>query len=219
MSLVNVNHWDLTANTGQDFLSHLRNASRARAFCREVIMQLTTAGEAKSVLEVGVGGLNEIISLDPFFSTQPNVRYAGTDWTPKFVQEARERFPRYLWQQLDITQCQIHEHLMSDIVYSQHVLEHCGGLNPALSNMLQFADKMLLNIFFLPPVEYDEIVYQTYPYYENRYGQAHIHHICNYHGFDSRLVHFDNRGLEGSTHCSDEVVLCAVKRGSGIILQ
>lgn len=219
MSQINVNHWDLTADTGTGFLDHLRNSSRARVFCRQIITQLIQAKEAKSILEVGVGGLNEIISLDPMLQENPSVRYAGTDWTPKFIQEARDKFPGYLWQRLDITQCQIHDHLISDVVYSQHVLEHCGGLNPALSNMLQFADKLLLNIFFLPPVEEDIISYKTYPYYENRYGVAHIHHICNYHGYDSRLLHFDNRGLEGSMHCSDEIVLCAVKRGSGISLQ
>jgi len=219
MSQINVNHWDLHHDTGAGFLEHLRDSSRARVFCRQVITQLVEAKEARSVLEVGVGGLNEIISLDAMFQANPNVRYAGTDWTPRFIEDARNRFPRYLWQRLDITQCQIHDHLISDVVYSQHVLEHCGGLNPPLSNMLQFADKLLLNIFFLPPVEVDQISYKTYPYYENRYGRDHILHICNYHGFDAQLLHFDNRGLEGSTHCSEEVVLVAVKRGSGIALQ
>lgn len=207
MSLINVNHWDIHHPTGEGFLDHLRNSSQARVFCRQLIAQLVDAGEAASVLEVGVGGLNEIISLDDFFSSRPKVRYIGTDWTPAFIAEARKKFPRYLFQRLDITQCQIHDHLMSDIVYSQHVLEHCGGLNPPLSNMLQFAEKLLLNIFFLKPEEKDRIEFKTYPYYENRYGIEHIHHICNFHNFDSQLI-----------TCGDEVILCAAKRGSGIVL-
>jgi hypothetical protein len=219
MPQTNVNHWDLKHPTGEGFLHHLRDSSRARVFCREVIQQLIEGGAARSILEIGIGGCNEIIALDPFLREWPDVRYSGTDWTPKFIEEAREHFPRYNWQRLDITQCEIEDHLASDIVYSQHVLEHCGGLNPALSNMLQFANKMLLNIFFLPPQETEEIHFKTYPYYENRYSIEHIHLICKYHGFESKLMHCNNSGLPAADVCGGEVVLVAVRPEAGINVQ
>src|SRR3989338_6080434 len=81
MTGVNLNHWDAKMTTAQGFLAHLRDSSRARMFCRQVIRQLIEAKEAQSVLEAGFGGLNEIIALTPVFDANRRVRYSGTDWT------------------------------------------------------------------------------------------------------------------------------------------
>jgi SAM-dependent methyltransferase len=212
MSEPTLNYWD-GMQTGQDFLAHLRHSSRARRFCRNTIRQMVDRAEASSILEVGFGGLNEVIAMQPLLDRHPEVRYSGIDWTQTFVTEARARFPRHHWQRLDITQCDSFDVLASDIVYSQHVLEHCPGLNPALSNMLRLARKALFNIFFIPPVEVERIDHSWYPLYHNYYARSHIAKVCEHQGFTPLLLPFDNADQPDARECQQEVVLVAIRQG------
>lgn len=150
----------------------------------------------KSILEIGVGGLNERIALDEFLTRRKDVKYTGTDWNPAFIDQAREKFPRNEWYHLDVVRGNanpLFELPPSDIAYSQHVLEHCGGLTPALSNMLELTKRTLLNIFFLPlRIDGDLQNWSQYPRYHNTYCFQHVQHVCEYHGFDARFENFEN---------------------------
>lgn len=206
-----INHWD-AYQTGEGFLSYLRDSSHARNYCRDQIKHLISTNQAQSLLEVGVGGRNEINCLAEFFRKYPSFRYTGTDWTPQFINEAQAEFPDFTWKQLDIVACQIEEWMKADIVYSQHVLEHCPGLNPPLRNMLMMAKKVVINIFFQPPAAAESINWSQYPVYHNFYSAEHINHVCHYHGFEPHMYAFNNADMPGAHECQNEVVLIAIRK-------
>ena len=201
------NYWN-SVSTNEDFLSYLRNTSKARNFCRSNIKNLIELQEISSITEIGFGGLNEFISLNETFKNN-GTRYTGLDWTAKFVDCAKERFPENNWYQYDVTQNNIDENWKSDIVYSQHVLEHCPGLEPGLSNMLRLANKALLYIFFIPPTDGRETIgFEDYPLYHNVYSIEHIYSVCEHHGFSYELGAFHNDDPD-CKECKYEVVLLA----------
>jgi hypothetical protein len=180
----------------EGFLHGLRDTSTARKWCREFIEQECTMNGCNSILEIGVGGLNERIALDEFLTRRKDVKYTGTDWNEAFIEQAFEKFPDGDWGQYDIVkgdddcELQIPDH---DIVYSQHVLEHCGGLTPALANMLALTKCTLLNIFFLPLRPNEDLQnWSQYPRYHNTYCFQHVQKVCEYHGFDARFEEFTN---------------------------
>lgn len=206
-----VNFWT-SYKTGNNFLSHLRDKSHAREFCRNKILELIQANKIRSILEVGVGGLNEFHFIKPMLEAYPHVRYTGTDWTERFISDAAAKYPDYRWQRLDIMQEVSDDSLVSDLVYSQHVLEHCPGLNPPLTNMLKLAAVAVFNIFFIPPAKIDLIDWRHYPLYHNTYGSKHITTVCRYHGFKPYLVDFDNINFPDAEGCRHETVLAAVRK-------
>lgn len=186
-----LNSW--IENCPEDYLHGLRDTSAARKFCREFIEQECTFNGCNSILEIGVGGLNERIALNGLLRRIPSVRYIGTDWTPAFTVRAREQFPQDLWYDVDIVKWADQYDIKSDIVYSQHVLEHCGGLTPALANMLELTKRTLLNIFFLPLRETQDLQnWSQYPRYHNTYCFHHVQRVCEYHGFNARFESFEN---------------------------
>ncbi len=204
------NHW-LQYETGENFLGGLRNTSHARTFCRSFITSRLESGEAKSIIEFGVGGLNERIALDPYLKHH-NLEhiYTGTDWTPKFVDGGRLKFPNSSWVVYDVVKG--NPLPQNDIGYSQHVLEHCSGLCPALANMLLSSGKWFLNIFFLAPLrnDHDLVNYSKYPMMHNTYSYDHVRKVCDHHGFDAEFIEFDN--IDISPDPRFETVLVARRR-------
>lgn len=204
-----LNSW--IENCPENYLSNLRDTSTARKFCREFIEQECTTSGCSSILEIGVGGLNERIALDEFLTRRKDVKYTGTDWNEAFVEQGFEKFPDGDFGLLDIVKgdedkdLQIPDH---DIVYSQHVLEHCGGLTPALANMLALTKRTLINIFFLPLRKGADLInYSQYPRYHNTYSFSHVQKVCEHHGFDARFKAFNNE-----TEPKLETVLIATRR-------
>jgi hypothetical protein len=211
------NFWE-QYQTGDGFLDFLKDTSLARQFCRQFISENIKSGAVQSLTEIGFGGLNEYLSLEQVFSSSPGFRYVGLDWTQNFVDSARRRFPERTWERCDITQYVTNETLRSDLAYSQHVLEHLTGLEPALSNLLFLAKKALINIFFLPPRKDDEVInFAQYPLYHNFYSAKHIKKVCERHRFDAKMIWVNNRQLEnfGKGLPPDEVVLIALRKEEG----
>lgn len=203
-----VNSW--IDNCPDNYLEHLRDTSTARRFCREFIEQECTFHDCKSILEIGVGGLNERIALDEFLKRRKDVTYTGSDWTLKFVEEGGNRFPDSAWRILDIVKGPVYpsESNVCDIVYSQHVIEHCGGLTPALANMLELTKRTLLNIFFLPLQQGADLTnFSQYPRYHNTYSFSHVQKVCEHHGFNALFEAFNNE-----TDPKLETVLIATRK-------
>lgn len=136
-----------------------------------------------------MGGLNERIALHAFLQRHRDVAYVGYDCSTRFIENAKRVFPRERWVVSDVQSAPPDS---ADLVYSQHVLEHCAGLSPALSNMLSSARKYFLNIFFIPLGETDSINSSKYPLYENSYARDHVERVCRYHGFQCEFRHFDS---------------------------
>lgn len=175
------------------FLKVLGYTSNARNWCRQRIKEMVDKGEAASMMEVGCGGLSEREALDDFIRAKPHFRYLGTDATRQFIDRGVVRYPLSLWGALDVTQ---RDRFLprSDILYSQHVMEHLPGLNPALENMLTMTREVLLNIFFMPPVlGHTELInWSQYPRYHNTYSRSHIQRVCEVNGFDCEFKEFNN---------------------------
>lgn len=172
-----------------NFLRVLEHTSVARSWCREFIFK-----HAKSLLEVGCGGLNERRALDQFTG-----KYVGTDATWKFVANGMKTFPSNEWLHVDVHNLTARVWDQFDVVYSQHVLEHCGGIGVPLANMLNRARKYVLNIFFINPMDGPEIInWSQYPRYHNTYSKEHIGTICEANGFYHEFKTFSNAEFPNS---------------------
>jgi ubiquinone/menaquinone biosynthesis C-methylase UbiE len=181
--IVNLRFWNAKNPVG--YLSNRRYRSKARRFCRDLI-----AGEFGSpltLLEVGIGGCNERIALDGRINA--NVKFIGVDVCENFVSHAQTRFPNDEWRTTDITQ---DAPMVADIVYSQHVLEHCPTLSPALDWMLKTAKRTVVNIFFRPPGE-EELLQMKRQICTNVYRRSDIERVCESLGFSAEFHDFENR--------------------------
>jgi len=168
----------------ESFLRILENTSVARQWCREFIRK-----HAKSVIEIGCGGLNERRALDPL----NGIHYTGTDATWKFIENALTKYPEDEWLCVDVTNLVTKILGRYDVVYSQHVLEHCAGIGTPLINMLKVSRKHVLNIFFINPTDGPELVnWHQYPRYHNTYNKDHIEKICEANGFYCEFKEFSN---------------------------
>lgn len=181
------------------FLTGLRDTSNARKWCREEIERISNLKGSASLMEVGIGGLSERLAMDEYIRSEKSLTWKGVDRTYNFVRNAIRRFPGKFdhgpWLCHDITEGwkEARDWATSDIVYSQHVLEHVPGLNPTLVNMLEIASREVLNIFFLPPHEtVEKINWHCYPVYHNTYSREHIRKVCEHHGFTCEFRDFDN---------------------------
>lgn len=174
------------------FLKVLGYTSNARNWCRLKIMTMATNSEASSMIEIGCGGLNERAALSSFLERTPEFDYTGTDATTQFVHRGKKLYSMNDWHTLDISTDRFVDRY--DILYSQHVMEHLPGLNPALENMLAMTRKVLLNIFFMPPVwgQTELINWSQYPRYHNTYSCSHIQRVCEANGFDCEFKEFNN---------------------------
>lgn len=196
--------WDEHGTT--DFLSHLRD-SPARVWCRDFIKRKLLDG--MSIAEVGFGGCNERIALNDFLR-QYNTPYCGYDFTELFVDAARNTFPYDQWNFHDIQSGSLPRPF--DIVYSQHVLEHCGGLNPAFRNMLRSAGRFCVVIFFITPTsDPDSINWEQYPVYQNRYQLGHIQKVCERESFTTQFRTFVNEDSANRKCPGEETVLVATR--------
>lgn len=184
----------------ENFLRILENTSNARLFCRSAI----TNDGIESVLEVGCGGLNERRALAE--AGYKGV-YVGTDITWKFVENGIKHYPEDDWVHVDVNNLLTKVYGRYDIVYSQHVLEHCSGIGTPLSNMLKAARRYVLNIFFVNPTggPFDKIDWTHYPVYTNTYSKRHIERICNHHGFDAEFKQFRNDEFMGTPRVDGDV--------------
>jgi len=190
------------------YLHHLSNRSYARVNARDDIVRLIRDG-ARSIVEVGVGGGYERIALDGVIKSK-GVKYTGVDLALGFVQRGRQKFPNDNWVQADITRDPLIE---ADIVYSQHVLEHCPGLSPALDWMLQSARKALVYVFFIPPGETQEIRRRHRGWlFSNRYAERAVEALCVDLGFSCTIEHFDNRPMSLNRHAANDEALLYAER-------
>ena len=169
----------------ENFLRILEKTSVARSWCREFILK-----HAKSLLEVGVGGLNERRALGKMGFIGD---YTGTDVTWNFIENGIKHYPEDDWVHIDCNNLLHKVYEKHDVVYSQHVLEHCAGIGTPLSNMLRLARKHVVNIFFMNPSDTHELInWNQYPRYHNTYSKVHIGTICEAHGFYHEFKEFSN---------------------------
>lgn len=194
------------------YLMRVRNRSRARDYCREHIVDAWETGTAKVVFEVAFGGLNERIALSNALRQLPQARYVGVDINPLAVDHARKQFPDGRWNVADITQ-DAPLIKSADIVYSQHVLEHCPALSPALDYMLQTARSTVLYIFFNPPGFLTRIRRRRRGMlYSNTYDRPGISRVCADRGFDCCFIDYDNTGVATKRGPFSETVLIATRK-------
>jgi SAM-dependent methyltransferase len=193
---------------GESFLDWNKDMP-SRHLSRKLILDWAAAGQIQSVLEIAFGGLHEYRAMRTQLK-ELKVAYNGIDWTEHFVAHAQKEFPECRWTQGDIVRGVAVE--PSDVVYSQHMLEHIPALEPAFSNMLRLANKKLINIFFIPPKpfpNYDVVNWQKFPLYHNTYGIGHIEAICRSMNFSCKWVPFEkNPELPGVGLGQDVVLIC-----------
>ncbi len=194
--------------TGEAFLDWNKDMP-SRHLARKLIADWAARGEIQSVLEIAFGGLHEYRAMRSQLK-EMNISYSGVDFTEHFVRHAQSEFPECRWTQGDAVRGFIAD--AADVVYSQHMLEHVPGLEPAFSNMLRLARKKLINIFFIPPKpfpNYDVVNWEKFPRYHNTYAIGHIETICRSMNFTCKWVPFEkNPVLPGVGLGQDVVLIC-----------
>lgn len=192
-------------------LMRLRHRSRAREYCRRRIRTEVEQLKVKSILEVGFGGLNERIALQPLIDEYPALKYIGLDISAKAVEHARVRFPNDAWYQGDISRSGGLLH-RADVVYAQHLLEHCPTLSPALDYLLMAAHRKVYVIFFNLPGDVTKIQRRRRKtLFNNFYSRVSICSICHRHGFGTEFVEINNHGVATARGPQFETILVATK--------
>lgn len=176
--------WDDPANkqeSGEKFLAWNRNTP-ARVFCRSLIRDKLSKG-SQSIIEIGPGGAHEYRALRDAIITA-DASYIGLDCTEKFTAANGREFAADPYTTFEVHDINCKSEEDADIVYSQHVLEHLPGLNPALENMLAMCCDTLINVFFIAPHDKPDVInLAKYPLYHNRYSLGHIQKVCEHAGF------------------------------------
>lgn len=179
------------------YLRSLRRRSYARDYCRNVIRSMSGLGGIDSIMDVGFGGGNERIMLHDLFVARPELRFIGVDSRPECVKLGRFRWPEHTWRvgNLDMPQ----DGIFADVVYCQHVLEHCADLQPGLDWLLQCTNKVLLVIFFIP-LGGIPVYGKRRRIHANQYSRPQVADSCVRARFNCEFHDFDNRDRINGRH-------------------
>lgn len=130
----------------------------------------------------------------------PQVRYYGLDVTDKLVTRARE-------QGIDVIKGDIesipYADNLFDIVYSRHIFEHLPYYTKALDEVIRVAAKEVFIIFFLPPIQENDIIDSAIVdgniLYHNRYNKQKFENAV-FSNKKVKSIHWEHVGNEDILH-------------------
>lgn len=192
------------------YLRSLRRRSYARDYCRKLIRERVNSGMIASIMDAGYGGGNERIMLHNLFISHPALKFIGCDNRKECIEVGRARWPEHDWRivNLDIPP----DPIFADIVYCQHVLEHCADLQPGFDWLLSCANQILLVIFFIP-LGGIAIRKRRRCIWSNQYTRHQVVEACEKSQFNCQFIDFDNRDrVNGHRGVHFETVLHAERR-------
>lgn len=134
-----------------NFLDHLRNQPIRELIKKRIIEYIKNEGFSK-IMEIGFGSGYEYERLRDDLKRY-NVEYIGVEYTPKFVEEARKKYPEVDWFQGDIRKLDFEDNAV-DLIFVYHVLEHQKGLpdaRKAIKEMCRVAKEKVIIIWFKAP--------------------------------------------------------------------
>lgn len=111
-------------------------------------------GEFTSILDAGCGACPEYYGLADF---KDEKQYTGLDITPKLVKFNQDRGINCVHGSLnDIP----FEDNTFDVALSRHVVEHMGGIETPLNELIRVAKKEVILCFFISPLENQTMAHQ-----------------------------------------------------------
>ncbi len=134
-----------------NFLDSLRSKPIRELLKKKIIAYIVNEGFSK-IMEIGFGSGYEYKRLRDDLKRY-NAKYIGVDYTLKFVEEARKKYPKIDWFQGDIRSLDFEDNAV-DLIFAYHVLEHQKGLpdvRKAIKEMCRVAKEKVIIIWFKAP--------------------------------------------------------------------
>ena len=139
-----------------NFLDCLKDHPIRGLIKNRIVEYIQNEGFSK-IMEIGFGSGYEYERLKEDLKKH-NVEYTGVDYTQKFIEEAKKKYPETKWLQGDIRKLNFVDNSV-DLIFTYHVLEHQQGIEDvrkAIKEMCRVAKEKVIIIWFKAPSIVDE---------------------------------------------------------------
>jgi len=122
-----------------------------------------------SLIDMGCGNATEYFA---YREEYPDLSYIGVDSSEFLYKKNTEAGVPMMWA--------VAEHVpmidgYAEVVFARHILEHQPDFEPVLSEILRLASKEAIVVFFIPPLEEKQIIYNPdMNLYHNVYSKGEI---------------------------------------------
>jgi len=139
-----------------NFLDHLKKDQTRDLIKKRIIEYIKNEGVSK-IMEIGFGSGYEYERLREDLEKY-KIKYIGVEYTPKFLEAARKKYPEANWVRGDIRKLDFEDDSV-DLIFVYHVLEHQKNLldvRKAIKEMCRVAKDKVIIIWFKAPSIVDE---------------------------------------------------------------
>lgn len=170
--------WEVKCKEGDRFNQFAEWIGGPQELSRIAIRKHIHNQNYHSILDIPCG---LCIDYMPLTEEIENLSYIGIDITQSFVSRAQSLG-------ISVINGRIQEIPFPDssfeVTYSRHILEHLDSYETALRELIRVAQKEVLVVFFIIPIENDEDIIITgpvdgYPIYHNRYSRKKIEYFLS----------------------------------------
>lgn len=133
------------------FFDHLSGQQIRETIKKRILEYIENEGYSK-IMEIGFGSGYEYERLREDLERY-NVKYIGVDYTQKFIEAARKKYPEADLFQGDIRKLDFEDNTV-DLIFAYHVLEHQKGISDvkkAIKEMCRVAKEKVVIIWFKAP--------------------------------------------------------------------
>ena len=171
MTTIRTDIWATSYSNDKEKREHFRTqlckVNESRIWILNKLLELKSI---KSVLDLGCSFGLDVEHLEKMTEKIP-FKYIGVDFTPAFIEVAREHFPEYNFvvaNAMDLP----YKDKSFDVVYTRHTLEHVSDPFKEIDEMFRVSKKYVIIGWFR--LVDSETVYQTK---SNKYGEYPLHDL------------------------------------------
>ena len=161
----------------EHFKKQLQRVNESRLW---ILGKLRELKKVKSVLEIACGPGIDLDFLEKEYGEKFPFSYTGLDYTPKFIESLKEKYPQHNFVEADAMDIPFEDGTF-DVVYTRHSLEHVSSPHTELDEMFRLAKKyIIIGWFRLVDTE------TTYHIKSNKFGEYPLHDL-NRTEFEARI--------------------------------
>lgn len=159
------------------FKKQLQRVNESRLW---ILDKLTELKKVKNVLEIACGPGIDIEFLEKEYGENLPFSYTGLDYTPKFIEMLKEKYPQHTFVEADAMDVPFEDKTF-DVVYTRHSLEHVSDPHKELDEMFRLAKKyLIIGWFRLVDTE------TSFHIKSNKFGEYPLHDL-NRVEFESKI--------------------------------
>jgi ubiquinone/menaquinone biosynthesis C-methylase UbiE len=148
--------------------------SETKKFSREYI----ESKNYKSIIDIGCALCDMYYG---FKNEKYEIDYTGLDSCQYFIDKNKELAINVI--KSDMNKINIRDNSY-DVVFARHVLEHLPTFKDALSEFIRISSKEVIVIFFIKPLDKEEIRYDNTDLYHNIYSKKEIENFISKYNYE-----------------------------------